>query len=73
MLVLQAGRYASRSQSQAFPTITADALMALLPTSLEMSNGAWIRRVRAWAHSLSGPDARHEPEDEANGVQPGHG
>jgi Uma2 family endonuclease len=49
ILLLEQDRYLPSSRSRAFPALTSEALTALLPSSFDMADVAWIRGARSWA------------------------
>lgn len=57
ILALEGDEYIARPLSRALPDVTAEALMTLLPRSMGVGDIAWMRAARAWARTLSAPDA----------------
>lgn len=56
--LLEGDRYRASPRSRAFPALTAGALAALLPGSLDVGDIAWIRRARTWVRAqLHAPNA----------------
>jgi hypothetical protein len=55
----ESGRYAERSMSVAFPTLTATVLENLVLRSRTMRRPDWIRLVREWAQHHAPPPYRN--------------